>query len=519
MSYPFGFDGTFHGFHFRSVVLPVFLVCLAVVIAGAPARASPGGAWSVVLFALTVASAPVLYQFEYSDAFPSPVYWGLVDNFLVGLSALAAAAAVRSVTLESLAWAAVAFAVSAFSLLVKPAGLVTLGLVDAVFFFVAALDRRPRRFLLGAVLLATAIQGATLYAVFRSEYPSAANISFYGGSMALLRSQMAALVTPALLHRMLHTSLGYPLLAALLVAVILVFLPPASPGGERERRFSRSSLLLGASAALAAGAGVVEVLATDLTQIRYALPCFFIGIVLVTPLVLRVDATAPRRARTALRLLWCVPVFAVGSLLCLESPPVAAQRLAGVNLTSDGAADEVRRADRLVDQMRDEGQEAVVYSFYSGSATASFECVAHWRKLLDPALASFRVRLPLDWIHPPAFRLDEMSMARYLLFTPVPDPAERERAVAVEKVATFEQEKALFHALATDLDEAAGVRVEWEGRALRLLVVADGAALRAHFVRALKGRSLRPEFLEANPGFPRPDAENAGLDGGTRPGS
>lgn len=509
MSYPFGFDGTFHGFHFRSVFIPVLLAYLAVWIAGSSENSSRTAAWTLVRLGLCVSSMPILFQFEYSDALPSPVYWGLVDNFTAGVSAVAAAATLRALGRPSLAWWGVALLASALSFLVKPAGLFTMGLVTGCFVTLAGLKTlsprvpdgekgRCRRFLFGGLLLAIVIQGGTLAAAFASAYLSPATASYYGGALALLRSQMATPVTASLLHRSIHTGMGYPLLASLLLSTaLLLFRGRRAREGEEGRLPPLSAGLAGFGAASFA-LGFLWILATDLTQVRYAMPSFLMGVMFLVPLVLRVSQTAPRWARVVLGLLWSLPPLGLGCLLLFGSPPVRAQRLMGVNLTSDGTTEVVREADRLIEELRREGRGAVVYSFCSGSATAAFECVGHWRKLVEPG-RNFWVQLPMDWIRPPAFRVGEMATARYVLFSPQRDPSGRRRAVSRRTIATFEEESALFHALFTDLDETAGVRVEWDVESARLLRVTDGAALRTAVTALLGGYTLRPAFLSANP--------------------
>lgn len=246
MSYPFGFDGTFHGFHFRSVFIPVVLSCLAVFLAGFPEGRTGSARWALVLLALCVSSMPIFFQFEYADALPSPVYWGLVDNFIATVSGIAAAATVQSLRRTSLAWLSLALLASAFSFLIKPARLLTM------------VARGRRRFM---------------------------------------------------------------------------------------------------------------------------------------------------------------------------------------------------------------------------------------------------VRLPLDWQRPPSFGLSDMVESDYLIFSPLRDPAARERAVSRNEIVTFAQESALVHALFTNLGESAGVRVEWDGRFARLLRVENAETLRMALTSLLAHYTMRAEFLAANPEF------------------
>lgn len=510
MSYPFGFDATFHGFHFRSVFIPFVLACLAVCMAGFRERPSRTAHWRLVCLGLCVSSMPIFFQFEYSDAAPSPVFWGLVDNFMAGVSGVAAAATIQSLRRSSLVWLGVALLASAFSFLIKPAGLLTMGLVTSCFVTMATLGllsprlteaerRRGQRFLYCGILLAALLHGFTVAAAFVSSYLSPANVSFYAGAVALLRRDMVTPVTVRLLHRSIHTSIGYPLLASLLLATVLCLAREQRSGKAGEHRLPGFSLGLAGFAVAAFTLGALFVVETDLTTVRYSVPSVLMGIIFLVPLLLRVSQTAPAWGKTVLTFLWSLPPLSLGCLLLFSAPSVRAQRLAGVNLTSGGTAEEVRQAGRLIEKLRRQDRWAVVYSFYSGSATAAFECVGHWRQLIEPGRPNFRVRLPLDWRRPPAFRLNDIATADYVLFSPLRDPALRRRAVSPGTLMTFEQESALFHALFMDLGEGAGVQVAWDGESARLLRVTNAAALSQALIALLDDYTMRAEFLSANP--------------------
>jgi hypothetical protein len=487
MSYPFGFDRTFHGFHFRSVFVPVVLLGLAVWIAGSPEDSTD--AWSRPLLGLAVSSMPILFQFEISDALPAPVYWGLVDNFMAGVSAVAAGAVVRGLRLSSLAWTALGFGAAAFSLLVKPAGLVTMGLVTLAFVTVSLVDRRWR-FLLAGLVLAAVVEGGILAAALASPYLSPGTVAFYRGAVSLLREEMASPVTTSRLLFTLHTSVGLPLAASLLLAVGLWVL--------RGRQRFPFALLLVPPAAAAFAAGVLWIAATDLWQVRYGMPSFLMGVVFLVPFVLRVSAASPRWGRLALHSLWALGPLVLACLLPLRAPAVGVQRLWGVNLTSAGTREEVRRAERLIDSLDRRGRGAKLYSFYSGGSTAAFESVGYWKRLLDPTGHNFQVRLPLDWLTPPVFRVERIVSAEYVLFNPMRRREARDRTLARRSLTTFQEESALFHALFTGLDETSGVSVEWDG-GVRLLRVTDSATLRRVLVASLRGYAHRPAFSRANP--------------------
>ena len=101
MAYPFGFDPDYRNFYFRSIFLPIALLVAGVVVAGYGRDLSNRSKWYLALIAAFLTTLPAFYDFEVAPGFAVPSHWGLVDNFLGGMAALAAGASVRSVARQS----------------------------------------------------------------------------------------------------------------------------------------------------------------------------------------------------------------------------------------------------------------------------------------------------------------------------------------------------------------------------------------------------------------------------------
>jgi len=129
MSYPFGFDVDYRNFYFRSIFLPIALLALAAVIAGYRRELDSKGKWQLALIGIFLTTLPCFYQFEPVPGIPATVHWGLVDNFLAGVAAFAAAAMVRGLRIQSLAWIALAAVSASFCMLIKPAGMLVMMLI------------------------------------------------------------------------------------------------------------------------------------------------------------------------------------------------------------------------------------------------------------------------------------------------------------------------------------------------------------------------------------------------------
>jgi hypothetical protein len=109
MSYPFGFSSDPRPFYFRSVVLGIIVFVAAIrLVTFSDGKSAASIIWGS-LVAVGGSALPMFYHFEPADHYPPhPAFWGLVDCFFAGLAALAAAAVVRAVSLQSMAWTAVA---------------------------------------------------------------------------------------------------------------------------------------------------------------------------------------------------------------------------------------------------------------------------------------------------------------------------------------------------------------------------------------------------------------------------
>jgi hypothetical protein len=204
MSYPFGFNPDPRGFYFRSIYFPVVLLLLAVLATAYDVRDSLIVRAQTVLTAAFFCTPTILYQFEMGAGTGS--YWGLVDGFLAGLAALAAAAAWRGTQASSASWAWLWAAVAAFasclSILVKPTGTlvaavvgiawVVFALARVVGVWSSCADRRRliMRLLAGAVMIG-ALDGLVLLAGVSSRYLSRDNMQAGLANIAIMKTELS----------------------------------------------------------------------------------------------------------------------------------------------------------------------------------------------------------------------------------------------------------------------------------------------------------------------------------------
>src|SRR5205823_5030849 len=92
ISYPLGFERDPRGFYFRSIFMPAALMILAALVAAHRRSRTMSHAWRGALIAVLFSTPSLFYQFAITpNTFAS--YWGMVDGFLSGFAALAAACA------------------------------------------------------------------------------------------------------------------------------------------------------------------------------------------------------------------------------------------------------------------------------------------------------------------------------------------------------------------------------------------------------------------------------------------
>jgi len=507
MSYPFGFTADFRPFHFRSVYIPILCLIGALYVVGFTSRVTLSRHWNVALLAMSLSSLPMFYHFELVQALGSPGNWGLVDTFLAGLAGLAAAACVRSITTLSLHWAIGGSLLAAFCLLVKPSGLIVMGLAGAGWLGtllvvlahpgpISACSRGFKRLLLVGAAAMSVIFATTIYLCFTSKYLSPQTIAFGEEAVRVLQTELPSMITPDVLYSLVRTSFGYPPLIILVAALILASAPWKDFAGSDD----------GWSMAGLTGMALVSFLVgcwfwlvrTGVTQIRYFYPFAIIALICLMPhLLLILDRMSTRRL-SILRLLLLLPALNMAVLLLYPSPSPAWQQASGVSLTTGTAKSEIFQASAFLNEVRKGGRTVRLYSLHSPTSDQVFSSVGGYEYLLHPTSPTYIVQRPIDWQRSSTYRIRDILDSEYILFTPITEPSERAQALARHTIDNFQQESLLFHAWFTDLSEKDGVSVVSESSA-RLLKITDLERLEASLTELEATHTWPTAFQQANP--------------------
>ena len=504
MSYPFGFNPDFRPFYFRSVYFPILGFVAGLYLAAFDPEIPFKSQWNVAILAIFFSCLPLFYHFEMSDLVPGPVFWGLVDNFLAGVTALAAGATVRSLRNHSLRWWVLGVLIASFSLLTKPAGAVLMLAIDAAWGCALIVDylqsnsgRRDQvwRFLLKGALLAAPIQAATVFACLHSKYLSSQNIATGAKSLRTFQTYFRSTVTLSFLHTIISGSFGYvlPFTTGALVVAGIVGWRHALP---ERKQILLTPLIVGAAIILIAGLWF-WVIETEISQDRYFYPFGTAAIVFSAPAILAALSLASSLPTQVVRTLWLLPCANLALLLLQSNAPVKWQQLSGVSLVSGGQASEVAQATELLSRITRAGKDATAYAMDLGTSPATFSSVAAYESVIEPEKPHLIIQFPIDWQTGSMYQLSDIANSNFLIFQVPSEPA-RDRILSTNRIEDFAQEGNVIGAWLSQLTPADGL-TKLSETSVRVAEVTDRSKLEASFDK-LVGQHLWPaRFVEENP--------------------
>ena len=509
MSYPFGFSPDYRGFLFRSVFMPVLLLVGALYLGASTLRPKVHG-WGIAALAFLFSSLPMFYAFEWREDIPAASFWGLVDSFQAGVAALAVAALMKSLSSRSVRWLLAGSGLAALTLFIKPSGLMVMALVAMLWGLVLAfelfLTPRPgsdcpvlrRYFLWGACIMASVFLCAVALCIF-SNYFSRKNFAEARLALAVMRDVLQIPFREILL--LFHRSSGEAVVVwAIVVGVMYIngFRSSRAGSTDSQARVRALALLVAAPIVWGLGAGYWLVVQAGGSQIRYFFPFLLMGIVCLVPTSLLEWSRSSYRTRALLMATCAAPALNLAALLAAGDMPSAAwQKTSGVNISVGRSHAEVTQAYALIDELRQAGRSAVVYSFSNGVIPAIFENVGVYERILRPDLPVFSSANPTDWLHGFVIRTSTLLDCDYILVRKY-DAALVERYLSPKRLDSYAAESFAFEAFCSTLDRQSGVETASEGQVLRLLRIVDRVALGRAIAAFVAVRSWRPEFETAN---------------------
>jgi hypothetical protein len=494
MSYPFGWSDNFHWFYFRSLFFPVVLLIAAVYIAGWSRHLTRAGHWMLASLALVLAGMPILYQFQVNTDLPMAAAWGLVDGFLAGVCAVAAAAAVRSVAERSTAWSIVAAVAGGLGLWIKPYGLALMVLVGASWLLLVGSslgwrltdlrhDAALRRFVSVSLVTALACFAVAVGLAFRSDYFSLDNIIFGRRVLTILEGEFSTPITVDMLVATMRVSFGFTVPVVALAGLVATVRSRAGAG----------------SAIAAVLCALVGIWLYEPGQVRYSLPFGTMAFILLLPALMKWLQTLKPVAALAGVGAAVVPTLVITALLLAPRAPDAWQRALGISLHVNDFQAENEQAAAFLDQLRTEGKDfATVY--FSDTTPALRNLVAVWDNSNVTWQDAPRVTalLPLDWQRATTIHVDDLLGSDAIAVEFVRDEKARAAILAERRIPNHPALARLFNAWASGLSEADGITVVSETR-VRLARIVDRSKFDAALARLEADYDMPQAYRDANP--------------------
>jgi len=500
MSYPFGFDPDPRGFYFRSVYFPSCLLFFSALILNYRVDDDRALRWRTILMAIFFTTITLPYHFELTAG--SPGFWGLVDSFLFGLAALAAASVWRGTDsgARTWMWAVSAALASAASILVKPSGTFVAAIAGIAWiaFGLEALsaykgsDRERRslalHLILGAALIGLA-DAATVLASLKSRYLSAENLAFGKGAITIMKAEIR--LPLSLLWSVLNAGLGGAILlwgALTIAACGWVLLSKGSSVWTKRHM----AALLASLGAVTFGIWFWFVGSGGATMIRYAAPFLVMGMVWLVPVAMQAWHVTPLLLRRSIFGVMIVPALNLILILLVPHPPLAWQSWTGVSVTASFPQETLASFRRLV-AAQSPSHPLNVYVMSLDDNDWILGSIVNQTGLLSGKQSLFMHR-PVDWIRPTTFRVAEIAAADILLINPY--QARRISPGAV--VHNFGEEQAAFTGWADKLGASDGVSIFFSGPTAKILSIVDPIKYRASLNQFIARYKWDPTFVEAN---------------------
>ncbi len=327
-----------------------------------------------------------------------------------------------------------------------------------------------------------------------SNYFSAANFDFARKTVAMLREADVVSSFLPLFHKSLGEAMPLWMLGISLLLIHQVFVARKDDKGTVLKA---SISLLTAIVAWISGALYWLVVQSGESQIRYFYPFMLMGCICMVSAALRVWPRINRTAGLILTVICFLPAVNIAALLAAgDSPSSRWQYMTGVSISVGGDREEVSQAYAFLKEVRKTKKDVKIYFFPNSVAVqSSFALVGVYEKMMRPDLASFSPVHPLDWVRGFAVRINELLNCDYIVVNKFND-AHINKYLSSVHIDTFDTESKAFESWFFTQNERSGLETVSDGRKLRLLRIADRAALNRAIDQFISTREWRPEFKD-----------------------
>ena len=485
LSYPFGFSDDFSAFYFRSSFIPLIIFGLSPFIFLQYKKLSVGQQLILVSLCIASASAPSLFQFAMNEGVTVMGTWGFVDLFFAAIAVLAVSCMLSENPGKFVRNSTIAAALSAFTILVKPAGLVLM-LVIAFAWLIITLYKVKISTITVSELQKGGVSFVIIYllmalALYKSSYFSREHYQFGINAMKMLRAASDGFPSMLLIADRLRVSFGLPLTLILFVGLLTSAL---------NRKYWGHHL----SALMLLAAGVVVWLGlNNIDHVRYFLPFPYMALMLVLPSIVNGAQQLSMQASIFVAGVILAPAMLIAAALAQNPPDESLQHKLGINLSAQNYPEVVDQAKVLVSELsKESNKQNIIYLCGIRPRVRAFESVIDWNRILKFSTANLVIDLPITWVEDHVYKLNSFIRSQFIVFEPVADP--NSVLHANPAVTTFEQEELVIRSWLSTLTEVQGVRIRSES-AVRVLEVVDKNKLTAAAGDLYESRTWREIFL------------------------
>ncbi len=501
MSYPLGFSQNFQDFYFRSIFIPLLLFVAGLWVITGPYCRDTRTSWMRVWVCLAFATLPLFYHFEHSERIPSTSFWGMVDCYLAGMSALACALLVRGVSDRSLSYTMVGIVASGFCLWIKPAAMVLMA-VNLMTWIVCAASQFLQKnkqpscakalpifwYCLLSLIFFCVIYSTVFYLSMKSSYLSQENWNVGRRSMELLHKEWFIENWFPLFKIQMHTSLGWHWSMVLLAVCLLTI-------GTKNISVTFPDIAL--SVGIFCAGLWFWFVPTGQSQTRYFYPFILISVTLCIPRTLLYFSRLHEKFAKAITFALVGPFLLLLCLLVPADAPPMLQKIMGVNLTSGSLKEECKQAQAIIKKSRVQQREPKVYLFWPDYLHGVFYGAAQYAKLIEPQLPAFTPMNAVNWVNDSVLRFSDIAACDYLVFAPLQDPAAQDEAVRQKEVSSFFSEVQLMRAVLSKYPQSMGLEIVSKN-ALAVARVADAQRFLEFLEQLRSEHRWRDIFNEAN---------------------
>ena len=506
ISYPFGFSADYHGFYFRTVFVPIALWVLALWLIARQMIPPGANRWTAACLIGGFASFSMFYHFDFNPALDATWdfchTWGMQDCILASLGALATALIFLSAKKQSIVLAFAGSVVGAWTLLIKPAGMLVMALVFWTWVTETAIrywplnrgwknDRDFRRYTIAAGSLLVLVFALVFIACIRSKYLSVENWRYMSAAVKVLYTSLPSLFSMNVLNSWVSPALGWHWFVFLALAVFLLCasrLVRLFRGRWKAEDWRFPAALLGFAGALYWWLFMAGL------QVRYLFPFILIFLTAIFPDLLRITANLRPWSRGLLGAISISPGILVSAVVLVKDCPLQLQHAIGISVTTGGCDDEVQIGNVLLTEARTRQFPAVVYSLAADVSTGIIQGVYETADPDNPERPPDYWYFALDWTRGNLIRRTVILNSHYILFRPT---GNAKALLSSTEVTDWRMEAAIFRAWLEELDEKAGVQIVLRN-SICLLRIFDRQKLNAAFETLMAAHQWRELFTKEN---------------------